>query len=79
MNDLTTNTLTDDITTSINYMNSISSGYYNTGLYYNPMEVPYNYCYNTITTSALSTKLEINSNELKINIKKTPIKFNFNL
>lgn len=78
MSNLAANTLTDDITTSINYINSIAGGY-STGLYYNPMEVPYTYCYNTITTSALSTKSEINSNELKINIKKTPIKFNFNL
>lgn len=78
MNNLATTTLADNVTTSINYINSIASGYH-TGLYYNPTTYPYNYCYNTITTSALSTKSEINSNELKINIKKTPIKFNFNL
>lgn len=79
MNDLTANTLTDSITTddTSSFIQSItdtcSSGYYN------PLITtydPYNY---TITTSAYPTKLETNSNELKINIKKFQIKFNFSL
>ena len=43
--------------------------------------VPYTYYYNpfvTTTTSLLHNEEE-NSNELKINIKKSQIKFNFNL
>lgn len=83
MNDLTANTLTDSITTSIttddtsSFIQSVtdrcSSGYYN------PFVAPYDPYNYTITTSAYPTKLETNSNELKINIKKFQIKFNFSL
>ena len=74
MNDLAVNTLNGSITTSIatDYIQSITD-------IYNPYIVPYNSCNYTITTSALPTKLEADSNELKINIKKFQIKFNFNL
>lgn len=80
MNDLATSTLADNITTSITtgdisgYIQSIADRCSSTS--YNLLGVPYNY---TITTSAWPTKLETDSNELKINIKKFQIKFNFNL
>lgn len=80
MNDLATCTLADNITTSITtgdlsgYIRSITDRC--TSIY----GVPYDSCNNyTITTSAWPTKLETDSNELKINIKKFQIKFNFNL
>ena len=81
MNDLATGTLT---TTSIttgdisSCIQSIADRCFS--IYYNPFEVSYDSCNNyTITTSACPTKLETDSNELKINIKKFQIKFNFNL
>lgn len=80
MNDLVANTLADNITTSIttgdisDYIQSITTDRC-TGIY-----VPYDSYDNfTITTSAWPTKLETDLNELKINIKKFQIKFNFNL
>lgn len=84
MNDLTANTLTDSITTSITTDDTSSFIQSVTGIcssgYYNPFIAPYDsYNYTTITTSAYPTKLETNSNELKINIKKFQIKFNFSL
>ena len=85
MNNLATSTLADNITTSITtgdisgYIQSIADRC-STSIYYNSFEVPYDSCNNyTITTSAWPTKLETDSNELKINIKKFQIKFNFNL
>ena len=84
MNDLATSTLADNITTSITtgdisgYIQSIADRCSSTS--YNLLGVPYDSCNNyTITTSAWPTKLETDSNELKINIKKFQIKFNFNL
>ena len=84
MNDLATGTLADNITTSIttgdlsSCIQSIADRC--SSIYYNPIGVPYDSCNNyTITTSAWPTKLETDSNELKINIKKFQIKFNFNL
>ena len=92
MNDLATSTLADNITTSIttgdlsgcitgdisDCIQSITDRC--SSIYYNPFGVPYDSCNNyTITTSAWPTKLETDSNELKINIKKFQIKFNFNL
>lgn len=84
MNDLATSTLADNITTSITtgdisgYIQSIADRCSSTS--YNFLGVPYDSCNNyTITTSAWPTKLETDSNELKINIKKFQIKFNFNL
>lgn len=92
MNDLATSTLADNITTSITtgdlsgcITGDLSSCIQSitdrcTSIYYNPFGVPYDSCNNyTITTSAWPTKLETDSNELKINIKKFQIKFNFNL
>ena len=92
MNDLVANTLTDNITTSITAgdISSCITGDISdciqsitdrcSSIYYNPFGVPYDSCNNyTITTSAWPTKLETDSNELKINIKKFQIKFNFNL
>ena len=75
MNNLAINTLASNITTSIatDYTSSICTGIYNPGV------VPYDPCNYIITTSACPTKLETDSNELKINIKKFQIKFNFNL
>lgn len=92
MNDLATDTLADNITTSITAgdISSCITGDISdciqsitnrcSSIYYNPFGVPYDSCNNyTITTSAWPTKLETDSNELKINIKKFQIKFNFNL
>ena len=79
MNDLAVNTLTSNITTSIatdytqSIIDSCCTGVYNHGV------IPYDPCNYIITTSAWPTKLETDSNELKINIKKFQIKFNFNL
>jgi len=76
MNDLAVNTLASNITTSTatNYIQSITDRY----IYY-PTTVSYDPCNYIITTSAWPTKLETDSNELKINIKKFQIKFNFSL
>lgn len=67
MNDLAVSTLANNITA--------------TGIY-NPYGIQYDPCNYVITTSSyfpLIAKLESDSNELKINIKKFQIKFNFNL
>lgn len=79
MKDLAVNTLASNITTSTTtgYTQSIIDGCC-TGIY-NPSIISYDPCNYTITTSAWPTKLETDSNELKINIKKFQIKFNFNL
>ena len=83
MNDLTANTLTDSITTSIttddtsSFIQSVTDTC--SSVYYNPFVAPYDSYNYTITTSAYPTKLKTNSNELKINIKKFQIKFNFSL
>lgn len=94
MNDLATGILADNITTSIttgdlsgcitgdisDCIQSITDRC--SSISYNPFGVPYDSCTcnnYTITTSAWPTKLETDSNELKINIKKFQIKFNFNL
>lgn len=83
MNDLIATTLTDNITTSITTddMSDCIKSIADTcsSLYCNPFVAPYNPYNYTITTSAYPTKLETNSNELKINIKKHLIKFNFSL
>lgn len=77
---ISTNTLADNKTTStatsytLDYIQSTC-----TGIYYNPYTIQYDPCNYTITASAWPTKLETDSNELKINIKKFQIKFNFNL
>lgn len=77
MKDLAVNTLASNITTSTttDYTQSIIDGCCT----YNPSIISYDPCNYTITTSAWPTKLETDSNELKINIKKFQIKFNFNL
>lgn len=76
MSNLAVNALANNITTD--YIQSITdrynSIYYSPGVVFNPDS--YNF---TITTSTCPTKLETDSNELKINIKKFQIKFNFNL
>ena len=76
MNDLAINTLASNITTSTatNDIQSITDRF----IYY-PNTVSYDPCNYIITTSAWPTKLETDSNELKINIKKVQIKFNFSL
>ena len=81
MNDLAVNTLASNITTFIatDYIQSVTDSC--TGIY-NPYIGPYgscNYSNYNITTSTCPTKLETDSNELKINIKKFQIKFNFNV
>jgi hypothetical protein len=83
MNDLATGTLSDNIITTGDLSSCIQSITDRcSSIYYNPIGVPYDSCTcnnYTITTSAWPTKLETDSNELKINIKKFQIKFNFNL
>ena len=70
MNDLATGTLSDNIITTGDLSSCIQS------ITDRCSSTCNNY---TITTSAWPTKLETDSNELKINIKKFQIKFNFNL
>ena len=83
MNDLATGTLSDNIITTGDLSSCIQSITDRcSSISYNPFGVPYDSCTcnnYTITTSAWPTKLETDSNELKINIKKFQIKFNFNL
>lgn len=76
---ISTNTLADNITTSTatSYTSDCIQSTC-TGIY-NPYIIQYDPCNYTITASAWPTKLETDSNELKINIKKFQIKFNFNL
>lgn len=79
---ISTNTLADNKTTStatsytLDCIQSTCTGIYN------PYTIQYDPCNYTITASTswpLMATLESDSNELKINIKKFQIKFNFNL
>lgn len=76
MNDLAAiSTLANNMTTST--LDCTLSANTCTGIY-NPYVIQYDPCNYTITASTFPT-IEKDSNELKINIKKFQIKFNFNL
>jgi hypothetical protein len=77
----TITTSLDELKKYVNELTASTSGLLTTSDYTIYDGVPYTYYYNpfiTTTTSLPQNEVE-NSNELKINIKKSQIKFNFNL
>ena len=81
----TITTSLDELKKYVNELTASTSGLLTTSNYTIYDGVPYTYYYNpfittTITSSPQNVQNEVeNSNELKINIKKSQIKFNFNL